>query len=90
MENNANAAKVVLSSLIISERTVTTAAAEPRAAPPRNDQLPQDRVTARVDHRFQRNSFLRLLLVTTIDRLSRTTASKSTRFEIERSAFREN
>ncbi len=143
-----SAHKVVLSSLIVSERTVTPAAAELRAAPPRNDQLAQNRVTVRVDHRFQRNSFLRFLvfiytqlqigvtpdiavqvqilrsdqpvittslrkvstegmpdlkrlpyaadvsleqlppgrytlLVTAIDRLSRTTASQSTRFEIE-------
>ena len=143
-----SAHKVVLSSLIVSERTVTPAKAEPGAAPPHNDQLPQDRVTVRVDHRFQRNSFLRflvfiytqlqigvtpdiavqlqilrsdqpvittslrkvstegmpdlkrlpyaadlsleqlppgryILLVTAIDRLSKTTASQSTRFEIE-------
>jgi VWFA-related protein len=141
-----SAHKIVLSSLIVSERTVTPAVAEPRTAPPGNDQLPQGRVTIRVDHRFHRNSFLRflvfiytqvgvtsdiavqvqilrsdqpvittslkkvstegmsdlrrlpyaadvsleqlppgryMLLVTAIDRLSKTTTSQSTRFEIE-------
>jgi VWFA-related protein len=57
-----SAHKVVLSSLIVSERTVTQTAAPPSATLPRNDQLPQDHVTVRVDHRFQRNSFLRFLV----------------------------
>jgi VWFA-related protein len=57
-----SAHKVVLSSLIVSERTVTPTAAAPSATFPRNDQLPQDHVTVRVDHRFQRNSFLRFLV----------------------------
>jgi VWFA-related protein len=143
---NLSAHKIVLSSLIVSERTGTPAAAAPRAASPGNGSLPQDRVTTRVDHRFQRNSFLRflvfiytqmgvtpdiavqvqilrsdqpvlttslrkvstegmpdltrlpyaadvslaqlppghyMLLVTAIDRLSKTSTSQSTRFEIE-------
>ena len=57
-----SAHKVVLSSLVVSERTVTPTAASPNATSSRNDQLPQDQVTVRVDHRFQRNSFLRFLV----------------------------
>jgi len=57
-----SAHKLVLSSLIVSERTVTPPAASPGAASPRNDQQSQEHVTVRVDHRFQRNSFLRFLL----------------------------
>jgi hypothetical protein len=141
-----SAHKIVLSSLILSERIVTPAAAEPRVNSAGNTQLPRDRVTPRVDHRFHRNSFLRflvfiytpvlvkpdiavqvqilrsdqpvittplrkvstegmsdlgrlpyaadisleqlptgryMLLVTAIDRVSQTTTSQSTRFEIE-------
>jgi VWFA-related protein len=136
-----SARKIVLSSLIVSERITT-----PAAGAPGKDQLPQGRVTTRVDHRFPRNSFLRflvfiytqigatpdiaiqvqilrsdqpvlttslrkvstegmsdlrrlpyaadisleqlppghyVLLVTAIDRLSKTSTSQSTRFEIE-------
>jgi VWFA-related protein len=57
-----SAHKVVLSSLIVSERTVNPVKAGPRAALPGNDQLPQDRVTSRIDHRFHQNSFLRFLV----------------------------
>jgi len=142
-----SAHKVVLSSLIINERTLTPATERP-ASSPRNGQPPQERVRVRVDHRFQRNSLLRflvfiypelqigitpdiviqvqilrsdqpvlttslrkvsteglpdlrrlpyaadvsleqlppghyILLVTAIDRLSKSTASQNTRFEIE-------
>ncbi len=141
-----SAHKVVLSSLIVSERTPV--ATPQTATSPRNGDAPQDHVILRVDHRFQRNSFLRflvfiytnlqpgvtpeiavqvqilrsdqpvittsvrkvstegmpdlkrlpyaadisleqlprgryVLLFTAIDRLSKTTASQSTRFEIE-------
>ncbi len=54
--------KVVLSSLILSERIVTPAAAEARVTSAGNAELPRDRVTIRVDHRFPRNSFLRFLV----------------------------
>jgi len=57
-----SAHKIALSSLIVSERTVTPAAAVPRATPPGKDQLPEGRVTIRIDHRFHRNSFLRFLV----------------------------
>jgi VWFA-related protein len=57
-----SAHKIVLSSLIVSERTVTPAPTEPRAAPPGNAQLPQEHVTTRVDHRFPRDSYLRFLV----------------------------
>jgi VWFA-related protein len=47
------ARKIALSSVILSERTVL---------PSRNDAPSQDRVTVTVDHRFERNSFLRFLV----------------------------
>lgn len=52
--------KIVLSSLIVSERMMGSPA---KSGGPRNDpQNTQDRVVVRVDHRFKRNSFLRFLL----------------------------
>ncbi len=57
-----SAHKVVLSSVIVSERTVTSAAAQVAAASPSDGQPGQDRVTVSVDHRFKRNSFLRFLV----------------------------
>jgi VWFA-related protein len=47
------ARKIALSSVILSERTVL---------PARNQGSSQDRVTVTVDHRFERNSFLRFLV----------------------------
>src|SRR5258706_521144 len=57
-----SAHKVVLSSVILSERIVTPPAAEEKVTSAGNAQLPRDRVTIRVDHRFHRNSFLRFLV----------------------------
>ena len=57
-----SAHKIVLSSLILSERMVTPAAAESGVNSAANAQLPREHVTPRVDHRFHRNSFLRFLV----------------------------
>lgn len=52
--------KIVLSSLIVSERMMGVSA---KSDDPSNDsQNTQDRVAVRVDHRFKRNSFLRFLV----------------------------
>lgn len=52
--------KIVLSSLIVSERMMGSPAKP--GGPPNDSQNTQDRVVVRVDHRFKRNSFLRFLL----------------------------
>jgi hypothetical protein len=52
--------KIVLSSLIVSERMMGVPAKS--AGPPNDSQNTQDRVAVRVDHRFKRNSFLRFLV----------------------------
>lgn len=52
--------KIVLSSLIVSERMMGVPAKS--GGPPNDSQNTQDRVVVRVDHRFKRNSFLRFLL----------------------------
>ena len=52
--------KIVLSSLIVSERMMGSPAKS--GGPPNDSQNTQDRVVVRVDHRFKRNSFLRFLL----------------------------
>jgi len=52
--------KMVLSSLIVSERTMGVPAKS--GGPPNDSQNTQDRVAVRVDHRFKRNSFLRFLV----------------------------
>lgn len=52
--------KIVLSSLIVSERMMGVPAKS--GGPPNDSQNTQDRVAVRVDHRFKRNSFLRFLV----------------------------
>ena len=52
--------KIVLSSLIVSERMMRVPAKS--GGPPNDFQNTQDRVAVRVDHRFKRNSFLRFLV----------------------------
>ena len=52
--------KIVLSSLIVSERMMGVSAKS--GGQPSDSQNTQDRVAVRVDHRFKRNSFLRFLV----------------------------
>ena len=54
--------KIVLSSLIVSERTPASVIAPASSVAAADRRPPQDQVSVSVDHRFQRNSFLRFLV----------------------------